>query len=185
MFDSYANLIKVLGELGKVGGRKKLQKIVFISQKAGMPMDEDFDYYLYGPYSESLSNKLGELSALGLLVEEKRHLSSGYQQYSYTLSSKGCELVKTLPELSVREKQLLQILNSYDGRFLELLATLWFLLDKGYSKKQAEEEILTWLKPEQGYTHEEFLKAMQLLNELKGIMDDEVRDGSGGTFQGQ
>lgn len=171
MFDSYANLMKVLRELGQVAGRKKLQKIVFISQKAGMPMDEDFDYYLYGPYSESLSNKLGELSALGLLVEEKMHLSSGYQQYSYTLSPKGHELVKALPGVSDREKQLLQILNSHDGRFLELLATLWFLLDKGYSEEQAEEEIVTWLKPEQGYRHEEFLKAVDLLKELKGFLD--------------
>lgn len=173
MFDSYANLMRVIGELGQVAGRKKLQKIVFISQKAGLSLDEDFDYYLYGPYSESLSNKLGELCTLGLLTEDKKYLYSGYQQYSYKLSSKGKELMDTMPSLSEREKQLLYTLNGYDGRFLELVATLWFLLDKGYSEEQAEEEIVTRLKPEQDYSHDEFLNAVKLMKELKGIIGEQ------------
>ncbi len=41
---------------GKLGNRIKAQKLVYFGKKLGLPLDYDFDIYLYGPYSSKLAD---------------------------------------------------------------------------------------------------------------------------------
>jgi hypothetical protein len=168
MFEIHQNLLRLFGLLGKVSGRKKLQKIVYITQKAGINLNEDFSYHYYGPYSESLSNKIKELVVMGLIKEEIERTAYGYPQYTYSLTDKGRELLElfSVEGFTQQQRQLILTLNQYDSRFLELVATMWFLLEKGYTREKAEEEICTQLKPDQNYRHEEVTQAFEVITGL-------------------
>jgi uncharacterized protein YwgA len=41
---------------GRLENRIKVQKLVYFGKKFGLPLDYDFDFYLYGPYSSELAD---------------------------------------------------------------------------------------------------------------------------------
>jgi uncharacterized protein YwgA len=58
--------------LGKVEGRKRFQKVVFLLQeKYGAEFGYRFSSYLYGPYSAQLQNEVDMLVRMGYLKASK------------------------------------------------------------------------------------------------------------------
>ena len=53
----HARILSAIDAAGHIGGRKKLQKMVFISKKLEYPFQEKFEFHFYGPYSEELTLK--------------------------------------------------------------------------------------------------------------------------------
>ena len=79
-------ILELLSGLGKVEGRTKLQKIVFLGQmELGLPKLFKFDKYHYGPYSWELTETLEDLISTGL-IQEDRESYGDYITYVYTLS---------------------------------------------------------------------------------------------------
>lgn len=81
-----AFILELLSGLGKIEGRTKLQKIVFLGQmELGLPEFFKFDKYHYGPYSWDLTETIEDLIATGYIKEEKEHCGD-FVTYVYTLS---------------------------------------------------------------------------------------------------
>lgn len=64
-------VLELIARLGKIEGRTRLQKIVFLGQmELGLPKFFEFDKYYYGPYSWELTETLEDLISTGQIIEE-------------------------------------------------------------------------------------------------------------------
>lgn len=169
VLSKYHALMMLLNTVGGVSGRKKLQKMVYLLQEAGCPFKERFDYHLYGPYSEELAIKLDEMKFLGLLEEKVDITPSGYKQYIYLLSELGKQYLRKYEDASIvphHFEKLAYELNCYAPRTLELIATLRFLRNMGYSDSEVA-EVVKALKPEQEYKDKEITDALNFLDNFQ------------------
>src|SRR5262249_49914581 len=66
-----AGLLKLNG--GKLVGRTRLQKSVYLLKLSGIDLGFDFDYHYYGPYSEELAVAARDAEALDLIEVEWRN----------------------------------------------------------------------------------------------------------------
>ena len=62
-------LAKIVQWIGKFRSRKRMQKLIFMLQAAGCPLDAEYDLHHYGPYSHDVARLTGELVAEKLLDE--------------------------------------------------------------------------------------------------------------------
>lgn len=167
MFDDYSMIGTLLELLGAIEGRKKLQKIVFLSKHFGLPFQEEFRFHFYGPYSESLATKVQEMVSMGLISEEEEVGPTGYKLYKYRLSQKGRSFLNTYPVEGSLEvpKPFVELANGKDARFLELAATIAYLQEKNYRVEEIPGKVQL-LKSEQKYSSEEIDEAFSFLHEL-------------------
>ena len=96
--------------LDKFNDRLRLQKLGYLSQALGASGGFTFSWYLRGPYSSSLTRMLYRAEEVGVLGKKMSLLKQ----------EKG--IIKNLKKLLKNE------LN--DPRFLELYASVWYLLPK-------------------------------------------------------
>lgn len=140
-------LIKTAG--GKVGGRKRLQKLTHIMKILGFPVPIDFIYHRYGPYSPELSATISDLNALGLLKENYKN-----QIYEYEITREGKGFLRLLEKKNLIGKYVVPkklnkaagFISQQDPSLLELASTIMFLMEYGESYKDACKEALK-LKP--------------------------------------
>ena len=78
-------LLKLVDWAGTLRTRKGMQKIVFLLQAAGCPLEVDYGLHHYGPYSSDLAQLTDQLVQLGLLEELKVSNPAG-AQYNYRLT---------------------------------------------------------------------------------------------------
>lgn len=75
---------------GRVEGRKRIQKLVYLLIKEhNIPFTFKFVPYFYGPYSSELSIFLETLVGLGLVEEEGETISPRVIKFNYSLTKKG------------------------------------------------------------------------------------------------
>jgi len=100
-------LLKVLKEHdGKINGRKRFQKIIFLlKEKFNIPFSYKFLKYYYGPYSYELQSDLSMMVDMGLITEKYDGLT-----YTYELTEKGKKLLDSLAEKP----------SSFQGKFSEM-----------------------------------------------------------------
>lgn len=106
---------------GKLVGRTRFQKLGYVLKSAGLGSDFDFEYRLYGPYSEELNTSADNARSLGLLREEMKTANWG-GKYSVFQST-----MKPEREVPKARKELAQIARDADPIELELAATALFL----------------------------------------------------------
>lgn len=164
MFKDHAKIIHAISTAGEISGRKKLQKIVFISKKLAFPFQEKYQFHFYGPYSEELTLRVEELCNMGYLkeVKEKR---AGYYQYCYSVTETGRDFLSMQEvDMPTLEDCLLDM-NGQNARFLELVSTVLFF--EPLTKSEVTDKIFT-LKSKQKYTLEEVDEAYAYIEQLKG-----------------
>jgi hypothetical protein len=84
-----------------VKGRTRFQKIVFLLQEQGINIGYKFKPYLYGPYSEELSDDVNMLTGLGFLAIDSEEIKSDgvvHDRYAYSLTEEGKETVRKIQE---------------------------------------------------------------------------------------
>ena len=131
----YPNAVAALVSLngGRMVGKTRLQKTVYLLKECGTDLGFDFDYHHYGPYSEELSIASSDAVALSILnVEMQNSYGNEYAIFSVPkpVSSR---------ELGDKAEAVLKILGQYDATTLELAATADFLEKNGYADKAWEE----------------------------------------------
>jgi uncharacterized protein YwgA len=145
MFDAAYSLLSVFGEVNKVYGRKKVQKMIHLLESAGTNMPFKYEYHFYGPYSAELQEEINVLVQQGFLTETKND-----DAYVYSITEKGRGFKETLEaDGGYSIKLNTELLNSMDkehSQFLEMTSTYAFLLDSGYGHKEAKLKALE-LKP--------------------------------------
>lgn len=132
-YDAVAELVALNG--GKLVGRTRLQKSVYLLKACGIDLGFDFDYHHYGPYSDELAIAARDAEALRLVDVEWRN--SYGNEYAIFRSNVP---VERLPYPG-KATGALQILGKYEATVLELAATADFLRKNGYSSDPWEETI--------------------------------------------
>lgn len=165
MLKEHAKLLLFLKKAGRVTGRKKLQKMIFISKKFNLDFQERFNFHFYGPYSEELHLRIEELSNIGF-IEEQKEDKGNYLQYTYQLSEKGEEYLELFPTELPALDQFVELLNTQSSRFLELVSTLLY-----FDKMEREEQIakVQKVKSKQNYTTEEIESALAYIAKLREV----------------
>ncbi len=98
-------ILELLSRLGKIEGRTKLQKIVFLGQmELGLPKLFEFDKYHYGPYSWELTETIEDLISTGQIKEE-RESCGDYITYVYHLSDFGLTVMEK-PDRYISEEKI-------------------------------------------------------------------------------
>lgn len=162
MLKEHAKVMVLLQEAGEVIGRKKLQKIVYISKKFDFNFQERFNFHFYGPYSEELSLQMEELVDGGLIQEAKEN-KGGYTQYKYHLSEQGKEYLQLYPTQMEGYQSFVQTLNQESSRFLELVSTILYF-DK-LNKDELVEKVQK-VKSKQNYSQEEIERGLEYIAQL-------------------
>lgn len=163
MLNDHQRLMNLFALSGEIVGRKKLQKMVYISKKIGFPFQEKFEFHFFGPYSEELTLRVEELCNFGFLKETKED-KGNYHQYKYEVTDSGREFVESSELVMPKLEECLMNLNQKSSRFLELVSTILYFED--LPRGEVEEKIQT-LKPKQAYTAEEIEEAYQYIGEIK------------------
>ncbi len=153
MFETDYLLLNLFNMTGKIDGRKKLQKTVYLLGCAGLDIPFDYEYHYYGPYSSQLQEELYYLVDRGLLEEIYDDST-----YSYHITPKGLELKTTLEQSGTYhidiDKDLVDRMMTKNSQFLEMVSTYVFFINLGYSRSTAAKKALD-LKPKLKYLAEE------------------------------
>ena len=143
---------------GEVAGRKRLHKLIFLSQELGIDFDQDFIFHHYGVYSPSLSQDLKLAKQWDILDEIREERSNGVE-YRYHL------LNQDVPEGSDGEEEVvnqIRELAQQPAMVLEVLSTIVFLDKQGYSKQV----IVKKLKELKGHLQHCFDDAFRLAKDI-------------------
>jgi uncharacterized protein YwgA len=141
-------LAKIIQWAGTFRSRKRMQKLIFMLQAAGCPLEADYDLHHYGPYSSDVARLTGELVSENLLNETSEPLSYG-EQYSYSLSKDASRQI-SIYEASPRGLDLARQMEKYyllaqklyatDLKELEVAATIVFFRKQGADWASASEK---------------------------------------------
>lgn len=163
LLDNHAKLVKVIAASEGIVGRKKLQKIIYIMKKLGLPFEEKYTFYFYGPYSEELSLRIEEITNLGF-VSEVKEKKSNYYQYRYQVTEQGEEFLEHSKTDLPLVESIVQEMKEQSSRFLELVATVLYFdhLPKPEIEKKIQE-----VKKKSNYTREDIEEAWAFINKLQ------------------
>lgn len=78
--DIIAGVVAAAG--GKLTGRVRLQKAVYLLDRLGLNSGFEYDYHHYGPYSRELDSATADAKAFDLVEEEFHHRASDGAMYS-------------------------------------------------------------------------------------------------------
>lgn len=70
---------------GRLVGRTRFQKVVYLTQLAGFMEEFSFEYRFYGPYSEALTEAMEIAVGLGIVAEEEKESASGVYYSIYRI----------------------------------------------------------------------------------------------------
>lgn len=157
--ENYANIVELLRIAGKIEGRKKLQKMVYILKNLGANFKEDFYFHYYGPYSDVLTIELEELKLINVVKEDVKEYDNYFPTYTYELNIDDVGVKGDLENY----KEVIHRLNRENSRFLELVATImYFKEEKKYEKEDIIRKIKI-VKSDKNYTDEEIKRAFDFL----------------------
>ncbi|WP_407170101.1 hypothetical protein [Bradyrhizobium sp. ORS 111] len=157
-YDTVAELIALNG--GKLVGRTRLQKSVYLLQACGINLGFDFDYHHYGPFSEELATAALDAEALGMVdVEWKMSYGNEYAIF------KSNAPISDFPDFD-KAGEVLKVLGKYEATVLELAATADFLRKNGYGSDAWEE---TRRRKASKITPQRLEQSKALLHELQAL----------------
>jgi uncharacterized protein len=125
-------LAKIVGWAGTLHSRKRMQKVVYLLQAAGCPLEAEYTLHQYGPYSEDVAALTDEMVRINLLKETSDTSPFG-ERYCYSLPKTTRQKLdeyeqtpgsrESLRRISPYEKMAKKFIKA-DLKDLELAATL-------------------------------------------------------------
>lgn len=82
-------LAKLIASVEKVDSRKRLQKSVYLLQRAGCPLKCEYILHYYGPYSFELAGLIDQLGGAKIIEEKPEQLGTGVVRYTSVITDKG------------------------------------------------------------------------------------------------
>jgi uncharacterized protein YwgA len=136
--------------------RKRLQKVVYLLQSAGCPLEAEYILHHYGPYSEEVARLTDEMVRTSALAEQMTATGVG-PQYSYHLPEATRQQIASLEatdsgrawavEVAPFEPLAKELLRN-DSKQLEHAATIVFFRRQGYDWDVAVEKAVAFKKTE-------------------------------------
>jgi len=128
-----AKLVEWSGESLKT--RKRLQKVVYLLQAAGCPLDAEFTLHHYGPYSHDVAKLTDEMVQALLLDESAEPTPAGGLMFSYKLSDPARQQMGRFADqenaLERFEQLAKQLLSVRSLQKLEFGATVAYFHNQG------------------------------------------------------
>ena len=175
MFEAYTKIALAVDTCnGRVDGRKKLQKMIYIAKALGYPLREDFTLYWYGPHSHELTAELRRMDELNILSEDKPDFS-----YVFELTENGktfltyCEtdIVEEMGSETLNKMvELFRDLSHFNPSELEILATLFYFYEIEHRDFDLLKDVVKQMKPK--FNHQKIstmAKKMQLFIEKYSV----------------
>ncbi len=128
-----ALILSALRPVDSLQGRTKVQKIVYLANLCGWNSIQDYRYYNYGPYSDTVATQLEDYRKNGWVEEMPFSTADGKLTYSYSLTKPGQRVAESLAAkmdnaaLIKRTLSLAWELQKYPSADLEIMATLVYL----------------------------------------------------------
>jgi uncharacterized protein len=145
MNNNLKKILNIMHIAKKIDGRKKFQKIVYILKQNGLQLTENFIYHYFGPYSPELQLEIEYLVIKNLIDEGVFDHSVNYLSYTYKIKEFSEEDINN--EV-LNYKDLIMFLNKKSPSLLEVLATIYYLVDNGYHDRKKLERKIQILKPD-------------------------------------
>jgi uncharacterized protein len=168
--DNYA-LLKMVESAGKIRGRKKLQKLVYLLKAEDRwPFENGFIMHFFGPYSSSLAARVDDLTESGLLDENSNQFGNEVTEYQYSITDKGEEHLRELEKLNTEEEKLPGLIERFKQLDkcpvwqLELAATLVYWMRWGMNWDEALAATAEKKRTDTG--NSDFQIAQKLANEV-------------------
>ena len=151
--DFVLSVIQSFGGVVAVGRASLLQKRAFFaSELSGVNPGLRFDAHYYGPYSSTVDNTLGRLTALGFVNEDNLGFGvapSGFEikRYDYSLTEDGKKIARVLerqPEFQTVNSACQKIIDAGDPDYfiLSIAAKAFFILKKRDGRAMLRNEII-------------------------------------------
>lgn len=116
---------------GRLIGRVRLQKTVYLLDQLGLSSDFSYGYHHYGPYASDLDNATADAKAFGLIDERFDHRVSDGAMYSIFESKGGAVKPEAFGGLGrERAEELVSLFARTNVTVLELAATIDWLWRK-------------------------------------------------------
>lgn len=167
MLEKYVPLCFAVDKLKAINGRKRFQKMIFLSKAASVPFDEMFEWNNFGPFSKELASEIDSLCKMDFLNE-----SYDGTEYQYALTKKGKEFLEKTADkeskLYKKFERILPILDKYDTKDIERVASIKFLEGRGYDLNY----IRVFLEYTKGYTEKEVNEGKKVVDELFKTLKD-------------
>lgn len=147
---------------GKLVGKTRLQKVVYLLDQCGLNSGLDFDYHNFGPFSADLA-RATDVAKVKKKIREKQKL--GYHDVLYSEFTTKEDAPGKVGDLKSSDVQrALEIMEGFSAIQLELAATLAYLKDSGVDEHYLDSTVkkLKPLKAEQPRLE----RAHELLREL-------------------
>ena len=148
---------------GRIVGKTRLQKIVYLLENFGLNSGFDFYYYNYGPFSPEVARATDEAVAQDRLDAKEK---SGFHAVPYTQFTSDERPPKKICGLpSEKIGDLLEIMEQYTAIELEVAATISYL----YQEAPANSDVFSMvkrLKPIKA-TKDRLEKAQALLKKME------------------
>ncbi|MBA7521229.1 hypothetical protein ES705_13333 [subsurface metagenome] len=151
----FIKLISLLNEVESIVSSDKIQKMVFILKNEGVPFNEKYKYYPVGPYSSDLQLEVIDL------IERNFFKTDGNIPQTIKINIRF--KLEDDPDIS-EKKELIKFLKNLDIFDLEIISTIYYLLDLGYMGENQIKKKIKILKPSlskklnSGYTNYEKIK---------------------------
>jgi uncharacterized protein YwgA len=143
MFEREALLLVLLARLGRVWGKTRMQKLMFLSQADAVNVgNAPFRYYLYkhGPFSLDLALTLGALRDRRYVHESLHRSSVGNPVYLYVLTDEGRRALED-PRASQLGQGWQAAIESVVRRYGGL--DLPFLVEQAYARARVTPALLS------------------------------------------
>jgi len=133
-------LLKLIVSEGEIRGRKRLQKLFYLLQYIGCPIEYRFIMHYYGPYSPDLALQVDSLVEKGLIQED---ISI---EIKYRATEKGSAEINTIDSIDANKAVVEEVsgwasifrhLDNNTATDLEISSTILFWMDWGRNKEDA------------------------------------------------
>lgn len=146
--NSVFEVAELIRRMGRIEGRKRLQKIVYLLQQSGFPFREAFEYGHYGPYSTELADEL-EMLEMNELVRASTTATMAGDCYVYEPTQKLMSAIEQAPGLAdLHESQnidgYLAIITPEITPTLEVASSIVFLANLGYTGEKLQNKLQSW-----------------------------------------
>lgn len=151
---------------GKLVGRTRLQKGIYLLHRCGADLELSFVYHHYGPYSFELAAGCADaIEERRIEVEERPGQRTG-RYWVFKATECGGAVGALTPD---RARRIVDRLRPCTDLVLEIAATIVFLRDEGGYAKDEDAIAETRSRKAQKVTDERMEKALALLRDL-GLM---------------
>ncbi|MCH7559097.1 MAG: hypothetical protein IIB56_16820 [Planctomycetes bacterium] len=149
-------LAKLISSVTEVDSRKRLQKSIYLLQRADCPLQFSYILHYYGPYSFELAGLIDQLKGADIIDESPEQTGFGGVRYRSEISQKGKRVLENFQKSKTGKEVYGQIqpfisyfrdLNEEDPWVLELAATVAYFNEGNWTEAQKQTATFKKLSP--------------------------------------